>query len=162
MVFLGLVMMPFYYGSRVPSVPEYLRCRYNPATHMFNAWTLRARVGAHRRRQPLRAGAGHPDPDRLADLGVGPAVLGLIALVLVPNIGKGGATFTSSGSADNPTYDGLLDSDEEIAKADGIRINLWIGLAMLVLGLLFLLWVRLRPLKIERHPRYEDGGPPMH
>jgi SSS family solute:Na+ symporter len=40
MVFLGLVMMPFYYGSRVHSVPEYLRRRYNPATHMFNAWTF--------------------------------------------------------------------------------------------------------------------------
>jgi SSS family solute:Na+ symporter len=40
MVFLGLVMMPFYYGSRVHSVPEYLRRRYNPATHMFNSWTF--------------------------------------------------------------------------------------------------------------------------
>ena len=29
---------------------------------------------------------------------------------------------------------GLFDSEEEIAKADGIRINLWLGLAMLVLG----------------------------
>ena len=25
MVFLGIVMMPFYYGSKVRSVPEYLR-----------------------------------------------------------------------------------------------------------------------------------------
>ena len=40
MVFLGLVMMPFYYGSRVHSVPEYLRRRYNNATHQFNAWTF--------------------------------------------------------------------------------------------------------------------------
>src|ERR1700710_1637863 len=29
MVFLGLVMMPFYYGSRVRSVPEYLRLRFD-------------------------------------------------------------------------------------------------------------------------------------
>jgi SSS family solute:Na+ symporter len=42
MVFLGLVMMPFYYGSRVHSVPEYLRRRYNGATHQFNAWTFAA------------------------------------------------------------------------------------------------------------------------
>ena len=28
MVFLGLVMMPFYYGSKVRSVPEWLRRRY--------------------------------------------------------------------------------------------------------------------------------------
>ena len=26
MVFLGLVMMPFYYGSKIRSVPEYLAC----------------------------------------------------------------------------------------------------------------------------------------
>lgn len=37
MVFLGIVMMPFYYGSKVRSVPEYLRLRYNKPTHMFNA-----------------------------------------------------------------------------------------------------------------------------
>lgn len=61
------------------------------------------------------------------------------------------------------TVVGLLDNDEEIAKADGIRINLWIGLSMFVLGALFLLWVRLRPLKIERHPLNEDPAPgPRH
>jgi SSS family solute:Na+ symporter len=37
MVFLGLVMMPFYYGAKVRSVPEYLRLRFNEATHAFNA-----------------------------------------------------------------------------------------------------------------------------
>lgn len=37
MVFLGIVMMPFYYGSRVRSVPEYLRLRYNRPTHLINA-----------------------------------------------------------------------------------------------------------------------------
>jgi len=42
MVFLGLVMMPFYYGSRVRSVPEYLRRRFNPATHLFNAISFAA------------------------------------------------------------------------------------------------------------------------
>ena len=40
MVFLGLVMMPFYYGSRVRSVPEYLLRRFNPATHLWNALTF--------------------------------------------------------------------------------------------------------------------------
>ena len=42
MVFLGLVMMPFYYGSRVHSVPEYLRRRFNNATHLFNGLTFAA------------------------------------------------------------------------------------------------------------------------
>jgi SSS family solute:Na+ symporter len=37
MVFLGIVMMPFYYGSKVRSVPEYLRLRFNKPTHLFNA-----------------------------------------------------------------------------------------------------------------------------
>ena len=40
MVFLGLVMMPFYYGSKVRSVPEYLRLRFNRPTHFFNALTF--------------------------------------------------------------------------------------------------------------------------
>ena len=37
MVFLGLVMMPFYYGSKVRSVPEFLLRRFGPATHLVNA-----------------------------------------------------------------------------------------------------------------------------
>jgi len=40
MVFLGLVMMPFYYGAKVRSVPEYLRLRFNKPTHLFNALTF--------------------------------------------------------------------------------------------------------------------------
>jgi solute:Na+ symporter, SSS family len=40
MVFLGLVMMPFYYGSKVRSVPEYLRMRFGKPTHLFNAFTF--------------------------------------------------------------------------------------------------------------------------
>jgi SSS family solute:Na+ symporter len=40
MVFLGLVMMPFYYGAKVRSVPEYLRLRFNNAAHAFNACTF--------------------------------------------------------------------------------------------------------------------------
>src|ERR1700710_2596301 len=40
MVFLGIVMMPFYYGSKVRSVPGYLRLRFNKPTHLFNALTF--------------------------------------------------------------------------------------------------------------------------
>jgi solute:Na+ symporter, SSS family len=40
MVFLGLVMMPFYYGSKVRSVPEFLRLRFNNSTHIFNSVTF--------------------------------------------------------------------------------------------------------------------------
>jgi hypothetical protein len=44
------------------------------------------------------------------------------------------------------TIVGLTDSDAEVAKAAGVRINLWAGIGMLVLGLLFLLWAFARPL----------------
>lgn len=37
MVFLGLFMMPFYYGSRARSVPEYLSLRFDEKTRAFNA-----------------------------------------------------------------------------------------------------------------------------
>jgi SSS family solute:Na+ symporter len=40
MVFLGVVMMPFYYGSKARSVPEYLKARYNNPTHLVNAATF--------------------------------------------------------------------------------------------------------------------------
>jgi SSS family solute:Na+ symporter len=37
MLFVGLFMMPFYYGSRARSVPEYLRLRFDEKTRGFNA-----------------------------------------------------------------------------------------------------------------------------
>jgi SSS family solute:Na+ symporter len=37
MVFVGLFMMPFYYGSRARSVPEYLRLRFDEKTRTVNA-----------------------------------------------------------------------------------------------------------------------------
>jgi SSS family solute:Na+ symporter len=40
MVFLGLVMMPFYYGSKIRSVPEYLKLRFNNQAHVFNSFTF--------------------------------------------------------------------------------------------------------------------------
>src|SRR5207245_319103 len=40
MVFLGIFMMPFYYGSRARSVPEYLRLRFDEKTRAFNAFSF--------------------------------------------------------------------------------------------------------------------------
>jgi SSS family solute:Na+ symporter len=37
MVFLGVFMMPFYYGSKARSVPEYLKLRFDEKTRGFNA-----------------------------------------------------------------------------------------------------------------------------
>ena len=42
MVFVGLFMMPFYYGSRARSVPEYLRLRFDEKTRAFNAISFAA------------------------------------------------------------------------------------------------------------------------
>jgi len=50
---------------------------------------------------------------------------------------------------------GLFDSPAELEKAQGIRINLWAGLCMLALGLLFLLWQWLRPAEA---PEPSDRG----
>ena len=40
MVFVGLFMMPFYYGSRARSVPEYLKLRFDEKTRSLNAITF--------------------------------------------------------------------------------------------------------------------------
>src|SRR5438552_13701197 len=40
MVFVGIFMMPFYYGSRARSVPEYLRLRFDEKTRALNAVTF--------------------------------------------------------------------------------------------------------------------------
>ncbi len=40
MVFVGVFMMPFYYGSRARSVPEYLRLRFDEKTRGFNAMSF--------------------------------------------------------------------------------------------------------------------------
>jgi SSS family solute:Na+ symporter len=37
MLFLGIVMMPFYYGSKVRSVPEFMRRRFGTPAHLVNA-----------------------------------------------------------------------------------------------------------------------------
>jgi SSS family solute:Na+ symporter len=37
MLFLGVVMMPFYYGSKVRSVPEFMLRRFGPGAHLVNS-----------------------------------------------------------------------------------------------------------------------------
>src|SRR5580765_6699828 len=40
MAFIGVFMMPFYYGSRARSVPEYLKLRFDEKTRALNAITF--------------------------------------------------------------------------------------------------------------------------
>jgi hypothetical protein len=53
---------------------------------------------------------------------------------------------------------GIFDNQDEIDKAQGVRINLWMGLGMLVLGLLFLLWLRLSPPAPPEMSKSTDDG----
>ena len=53
-------------------------------------------------------------------------------------------------------------SPAEIQKAAGININLWMGIGMLILGLLFLLWVKLAPLQHPDPSEVDMDRPVMH
>ena len=41
-------------------------------------------------------------------------------------------------------------TDEDIAKAAGININLWAGIGMLVFSAAFVLWAKLRPINVPQ------------
>ncbi|WP_330458307.1 hypothetical protein OIB37_16215 [Streptomyces sp. NBC_00820] len=43
------------------------------------------------------------------------------------------------------TIAGITDSQSAIDKAQGVNINLWTGIGMLLLGVFFLAWLKLRP-----------------
>jgi hypothetical protein len=45
-----------------------------------------------------------------------------------------------------------------IQKASGVNINLWTGLGMLLLGLLFLLWHRLLPVAVRPADNQDGTG----
>ncbi len=47
------------------------------------------------------------------------------------------------------TIIGIVNFAPDVKRTGGIAINLWAGLAMLVLGLLFFLWDRLSPVPEE-------------
>jgi hypothetical protein len=55
------------------------------------------------------------------------------------------------------TVAGFFTSPANLAKASNININLWMGIGMLVLGVFFLLWWRLRPLQ---RPQPNQPKPP--
>ena len=59
------------------------------------------------------------------------------------------------------TLIGIFDSKAQIDKAQGVRINLWMGLGMLALGLFMLVWLRLNPPKAPDVSRETspDAGP---
>jgi hypothetical protein len=54
------------------------------------------------------------------------------------------------------TVAGFFTSSANLAKAANININLWMGIGMLILGVLFLVWWRLNPMRHEQ----QDQSPP--
>jgi hypothetical protein len=55
------------------------------------------------------------------------------------------------------------ESQEELDKAGGIDINLWTGIAMLVIAVGFVLWVWLRPPVVpQRVPEPDPEARPGH
>ncbi|WP_433387236.1 hypothetical protein [Micromonospora sp. KLBMP9576] len=56
-----------------------------------------------------------------------------------------GGLFTAYGAI--VTLIGVFDGDSAIQKAQGVRINLWVGLGMLVFGVLMLLWQWRNPIE---------------
>ena len=57
---------------------------------------------------------------------------------------------------------GLGASDAEVEKAAGVNVNLWTGLAMLIVGAIFLAWAFTRPLadQLEEAESEPAGGGP--
>jgi hypothetical protein len=56
------------------------------------------------------------------------------------------------------------ETPEELAKAGGIALNLWTGLAMLAGGIIFYVWAFMKPPMPpdpSEEAHYEEGGP-MH
>ena len=43
-------------------------------------------------------------------------------------------------------------TDEELARGDGLNINLWGGIGMLVVAIAFAAWARLRPVVVPTDP----------
>ncbi|MFE0252950.1 hypothetical protein [Streptomyces sp. NPDC059010] len=57
------------------------------------------------------------------------------------------------------TITGLTDDDAAIEKAEGVNINLWTGLGMLLLGIFFLTWLKLRPTAPPPPPTAPEDDP---
>ena len=48
------------------------------------------------------------------------------------------------------TVAGFFTSSKDLAKASQININLWMGIGMLIIGVFFTTWWRLRPLQPDQ------------
>ncbi|SDR79275.1 hypothetical protein SAMN04488570_0400 [Nocardioides scoriae] len=56
----------------------------------------------------------------------------------------------------------FFDGESELAKADGVRVNLWAGLGMVVVALVFFAWARLRPVVVPEDTAAGDADGRAH
>ncbi|WP_020120881.1 membrane protein [Streptomyces canus] len=54
------------------------------------------------------------------------------------------------------TIAGINPSDSSLDRSEGININLWTGLGMLLLGIFFLVWLKLKPVAPVRVDEPEE------
>ena len=59
------------------------------------------------------------------------------------------------------TIAGVNASQEDIDKALGINLSLWMGIIMLVVGAVFIAWMLAAPPRAERGHRVRGGGHPL-
>jgi prolipoprotein diacylglyceryltransferase len=60
------------------------------------------------------------------------------------------------------TIAGFFTNAAELAKAAGINMNLWLGIGMLVLGVLFLVWAKVNPNRPAANPTDTKPRPAQH
>ena len=60
------------------------------------------------------------------------------------------------------TIAGFFTSPAELAKAADINMNLWLGIGMLILGVLFLVWAKVNPNKPDPNPTDASRRPAAH
>ena len=60
------------------------------------------------------------------------------------------------------TIEGFVASPAAIAKAAGVNLSLWTGLAMLVVGLIFLAWMLAKPPELDLSQHEDMSQPPGH
>jgi uncharacterized membrane protein len=52
-------------------------------------------------------------------------------------------------------------SDAAKSKADGVNVNLWTGIALIVVSAFFITWARLKPVVVPAEVEHDDR-PPAH
>ena len=60
------------------------------------------------------------------------------------------------------TLMGLFGSAATKSKADGVNVNLWAGLVMIVVAVVFIVWARLRPVVVPPEHEVAEDRPAGH